>query len=120
MREVIEKLDGSTGGSGADDAWLYVTLIHEPGDMARKARRGLQEELQVLAKQVEDFKTGAKKTRPDTLRRRLEEFDALRNKIDMYASLLKFKSEDLVQASRDMDAAVEVLLAGDDEESEAA
>jgi hypothetical protein len=117
-RKVIEMIEQR---GGAVESFLYVTPIPEAGDMARKAQRGLQEELQDLAKQIEEFRSGDKKTRPDTLRRRLEEFEALRGKIDLYASMLQFKSDDLIQASKDLDAIVEGMLAGDaDDESEAA
>jgi hypothetical protein len=117
-RKVIELIEQR---GGAQESFLYVTPIPEPGDMARKAKRGLQDELKDLAKEIDGWKTGDKKTRPDTMRRRLEEFEALRGKIDLYASMLQFKADDLIQASKDLDQAVETMLAGDDDgESEAA
>jgi hypothetical protein len=118
LRNAVEKIDGSTGGTGADEAWLYLTPIHDPGDMTRSAQRGLQEELKDLAAEIAKWTDGDKRTRPDTMRRRPEENEALRNKIDMYAHLLKFKSEDLIQASRDMESAVEALIAAGDEDAD--
>jgi hypothetical protein len=109
LRAVTERLEKE---HHAKEAFLYAVKIDDPGDMARKARRGLEDELRELAEQVEQFRTTERKIHDGTLRRRLEEFDALRSKIDLYASMLKFKSDDLVQASRDLDQIVEGLIEG--------
>lgn len=116
LRAVTERLEKS---GGAQEAFLYAAVTHEAGDMARKARRGLEDELRELREQVEVFRTGDKKTRDGTLRRRLEEFEALRGKIDLYASMLQFKADDLVQASKDLDQIVEGMLEGGADEEAA-
>lgn len=118
LRSVVEAI---VAGGHADDAWLYVTPVHKGGDMGRKARRGFEDELAEIAAKLEEMRDSDKRTRKDTLERRLEEFNGLREKIGMFSAMLDFRKDDLEQATRDLDAIVmKMIEESDDDESEAA
>jgi hypothetical protein len=87
---------------------FYVAPIHTGGDVGECARDGLEDVLRGLERQVEEFRSDP--PRADTLKRRLEEFAALKAKLGMYSSVLGMKSDDLQQKADDLDAIVAVIL----------
>lgn len=96
---------------------LYLVPIHKPGDMAEAARDTLEDNLQLLEQEVVGFQENL--PRGDTLSRRLEEYQALKQKLVMYSSMLGFRSEDLSQKADDLDAVVTALLTKVEEEKAA-
>lgn len=62
-------------------------------NVAKGARRALQEELTDLQQQLKEFRE--KTPREDTLQRRLEEFTELKARAEMYAELLEIKVDDI-------------------------
>jgi len=68
----------------------------------------LAEELATIQEEIEAFKE--KPPRRDTLRRRLDEFTALKGRAQLYADMLQFTADDLIEGITDLDTVVGGLI----------
>jgi len=104
LQQAIEQLGASR---------FYLVPVHESADASRTlgevARGSLESELADLQAELEAFKS-APPERASTLHRRMEAFEALRNRAQLYRDVLKVQVEDLERNLADMAASVEALL----------
>jgi len=109
----VRKLERAVGQLGKST--FHVVPVHHTDDASRTlgvvARGSLETELAALREELEAFKAQPP-DRPATLERRLEAFEALRGRAQLYRDILHVQVEDLESHLTSMAASVEELLAG--------
>lgn len=76
--------------------------------VGKATRNALEQELATIHAEIAEFKE--KPPRRDTLRRRLDDFGKLKGRAQMYANMLRFTAEDLIEGIGDLDKVVEGLI----------
>ncbi|HEY8211940.1 MAG TPA: DUF6744 family protein [Myxococcaceae bacterium] len=93
---------------------FHVVPVHHTEDASRTlgvvARGSLETELTALRDELEAFKAQPPE-RPSTLQRRLEAFEELRSRAQLYRDILHVQVEDLEQHLTSMASSVEQMLA---------
>lgn len=110
--DTVRKLEQAVGQLG--QSAFSVVPVHQTDDGARTlgavARGSLETELTALREELEAFKSQPP-DRPSTLHRRLEAFEELRGRAQLYRDILNVQVEDLDQQLTTMAASVEQMLA---------
>jgi hypothetical protein len=108
-RDFLRSLQGLVEALGDSQLWLLP--IHEDPDsnqtIDRAVRAGIEEEIVALAEEMEAWDV---RTRPSTMERRLQEFDGLRSKANLYAGILKVSFEDLQKKIGRMEQKLQSLI----------
>jgi len=109
----VRQLERAIGQLGKST--FHVVPVHQTDDGARTlgvvARGSLETELTALREELEAFKAQPPE-RPSTLQRRLEAFEQLRSRAQLYRDILHVQVEDLEQHLTSMATSVQELLAG--------
>jgi uncharacterized protein DUF6744 len=110
--ETVRRLEQAVGQLGK--SVFYVVPVHQTDDGTKTlgvvARGSLETELAALREELEAFKAQPP-DRPSTLQRRLEAFEELRSRAQLYQDILHIQKEDLEQQLTSMAASVEQMLA---------
>jgi hypothetical protein len=109
----VRKLEQAVGRLGKST--FHVVPVHHTDDASRTlgvvARGSLEADLAALREELESFKAQPP-DRPSTLHRRLEAFEELRGRAQLYRDILHVQVEDLESHLTSMAASVQGLLAG--------
>ncbi len=102
MRSVVESL-------GQSQLWLLP--IHDTGDsrdtINRAVRASMEEDLASLAQEIRSFDD---ETRTTTLERRLEKFDEIRGRANLYAGMLEVAHDDLITRIGKMETKIAAMI----------
>jgi hypothetical protein len=109
--ETVRRLQGAIEKIGSSR--VYLLPVHSSADASRTlgdaAAQAITDELAAMKAEVEQF-LSAPPDRPSTLVRRLDAFDALRARAELYKSVLSVTVADLDQTLVSLSASVESLL----------
>jgi len=110
--ETVRRLEQAVSQLG--QSTFHVVPVHHTEDASRTlgvvARGSLETELTALREELEAFKAQPP-DRPSTLQRRLETFEGLRSRAQLYRDILHVQVDDLEQHLTSMTASIEQMLA---------
>lgn len=111
LKRVVDQLGQS---------YLTVFPVHETEEaragLKRAAQASFEEELRKAHDEIAKFKE-AGGARPSTLERRLEEFEDLKGKVELYGDILDKQKKKLLDGLKDAGTAVREMLAEADEDA---
>jgi hypothetical protein len=109
--ETVRRLQSAVERIGTSK--LYILPVHASADASRTlgdaAKLAIEDELAQLKAEVEGFMTSPPE-RPSTLVRRLDAFECLKARAELYRTLLNVHVRDLDQTLTDLASSVEALL----------
>jgi hypothetical protein len=115
-RDVLLKLSAVVEDLSPSASVDWIDVIGAQPSIQRATKRALEEELVKLQGKIEEFKLqGAQRA---NMARRLEDFDILRKKADIFSSMLSIKVDDLNKGIADCASVLEGLLGTAQEEWE--
>jgi hypothetical protein len=109
--ETVRRLQGAIEKIGSSR--VYLLPVHASGDASRTlgeaAKLAIEDELATLKSEVEGFMTSPP-DRPSTLVRRLDAFEGLQARANLYRDVLQVHVQDLEKTLSDLTSCVETLL----------
>jgi hypothetical protein len=109
-RDILTKLRLILDDIPGDSHLCCIDLWGDQPDVARDAKKALESELADLQEEIQKFKEKAPQER--TLKSRLDEFKALKERGMMFAEVLGFQAESLVSGLDQCSKLVEAFLSG--------
>ena len=102
--------------NGIGDSYLALVPVHDSSEarksVARAARESFEGELAAVHAELRDFASTT--PRASTLQRRLDEYEELRARVDLYADILEAQKDSLAARLDEATAKVKSMLAVDD------
>ena len=92
------------------DSNLYIVPVYQPGDLVFTVKKALEEEINSLEEEIENFRKHL--PRLETLELRVEILKSFKRKARMYNKLIGLKSTDLELRADDCDAILSALKEG--------
>ena len=106
---------------GHEDRHVLLALVSDsvlaadsPAEVSRAANESFETELKAVFAELAEFKQEDASPRPSTLERRLEDYEDLRNRVDLYSEILGKQKDKLSRRLKEAEKVVRDLLTSTD------